>query len=318
MLFRSGSSLNDTLTGNGGANVLNGGLGADTMTGGAGNDTYVVDDVNDVVVEALAQGVDIITTTLTTYSLDVAARQGVDDLTFTGAGNFNGTGNGIVNFMTGGAGNDTLSGLGGNDQLTGLGGADILNGGVGGDTLNGGDGADSINTGAADDNVVDIIQFSATTNFGDTVTNFDANGTVDRIDFLGALNTAYDDGLANDNFLFAQGTAGAPTTTAIVGQADTEVEALLLVSGVTTANLGNNGVVSAAFNAEFNLFTTGGVNPVANGEDALLVVDASDGNGFSVWQWIQAGGGETAAGELTLIATVAGNATVTTASFDFA
>ena len=314
----TGSSLNDTLTGNGGANVLNGGLGADTMTGGAGNDTYVVDDVNDVVVEALAQGVDIITTTLTTYSLDVAARQGVDDLTFTGAGNFNGTGNGIVNFMTGGAGNDTLSGLGGNDQLTGLGGADILNGGVGGDTLNGGDGADSINTGAADDNVVDVIQFSAATNFGDTITNFDANGTVDRIDFLGALNTAYDDGLANDNFLFAQGTAGAPTTTAIVGQADTEVEALLLVSGVTTANLGSAAAVSAAFNAEFNLFTTGGVNPVANGEDALLVVDASDGNGFSVWQWIQAGGGETAAAELTLIATVAGNATVTTASFDFA
>ena len=43
----------------------------------------------------------------------------MENLTFTGAGNFAGNGNGSANVITGGAGNDTLNGNGGNDTLNG-------------------------------------------------------------------------------------------------------------------------------------------------------------------------------------------------------
>jgi Ca2+-binding RTX toxin-like protein len=333
----TGSGFADVLTGDANPNILNGGAGADTMIGGAGENIYVVDNAGDVVIEAVAGFLATVQTSLNTYSLANGPQNNgngtlLDNLTFTGTGNFVGTGNIQINTITGGAGNDTLSGgdagdtlngLAGTDILNGDAGADTLNGGVGADTLNGGaggdilvggDGADVINTGAADDNVLDVIRFSATGNFGDTVTNFDANGTVDRVDFLGALNTAYDDGLADDNFLFANGNGVAGAVTALVGQADANFEALILTGangeGVTTANLGSAAAVSAAINAEFAL-------TAANGEDALLVINDTDGSSFSLWQWIQAGDGETAAAELTLIGTFTANTTVTTTSFDF-
>src|SRR6185369_4567447 len=43
----------------------------------------------------------------------------VENLTFTGAGNFSGTGNALANTITGGAGNDTLDGGIGIDTLVG-------------------------------------------------------------------------------------------------------------------------------------------------------------------------------------------------------
>ena len=50
----TGNGDANVLTGNGGNNTLDGGAGADTMNGGAGDDTYKVDNVADVVTEALA------------------------------------------------------------------------------------------------------------------------------------------------------------------------------------------------------------------------------------------------------------------------
>jgi serralysin len=111
----SGNGGDDTLVGNAGNDTLNGGTGADTMAGGLGNDTYVVDNVLDVVIENAGEGVDLVQTTLTIYGLGAE----VDNLTFTGAGNFTGTGNALANAITGGAGNDVLSGGLGNDTLTG-------------------------------------------------------------------------------------------------------------------------------------------------------------------------------------------------------
>jgi len=49
----------------------------------------------------------------------------------------------------------------------------------------------------------------------------------------------------------------------------------------------------------------------------LLVVNDTNGNSFSLWQWIQSGGGETSAGELTLVGIFNANATVTADNFDF-
>jgi hypothetical protein len=165
--------------------------------------------------------------------------------------------------------------------------------------------------------VQDIARYSVTGDFGDIFTNFDATGAVvqqDRIEFTGTLNTAYDDGNNNNDFLFATGNGLGATVGVTVGQGNGDAEALILTGaageGVSTANLGNAALVSAAFNAEF-------VIAAANGEDALLVINDTDGNNFALWQWVQAGGGETAAGELTLIGTFTANATVTTGNFDF-
>ncbi len=70
--------------------------------------------------------------------------------------------------------------------------------------------------------------------------------------------------------------------------------------------------MAAEFNAEFNI-------TAANGETTLLVINdnTAGSNLASVWQWTQAGGGEIAAGELTRIATINADATITAASFDF-
>ena len=125
-----GLAGNDALNGGAGNDVLNGGAGADTLAGGTGNDTFVVDDALDVVTEAAAAGTDTVRTTLAAFTLGA----NVENLLFTGAGNFSGTGNALNNTIAGGAGADTLSGGAGNDTLVGGAGADAMTGGTGNDT----------------------------------------------------------------------------------------------------------------------------------------------------------------------------------------
>ena len=79
----------------GGANTA----GIDTLIGGTGNDTYIVNSATDVVTEAAGAGTDTERTALA--SLTLAAN--VENLTFTGAGNFSGVGNTLANVITGGA-----------------------------------------------------------------------------------------------------------------------------------------------------------------------------------------------------------------------
>jgi len=149
----SGLAGNDTLVGGLGNDTLDGGVGADTMLGGAGNDTYVVDNVGDVVIENAGEGTDLVQTTLSTYTLGA----NVENLTFTGAGNFTGIGNVLANAITGGAGNDVLSGGDGNDVLSGGAGDDIFSGGLGNDTLTGGAGNDTVSyVGETDAIVIDL------------------------------------------------------------------------------------------------------------------------------------------------------------------
>ncbi|MGO7160974.1 M10 family metallopeptidase C-terminal domain-containing protein, partial [Rhizobium johnstonii] len=113
----TGNSLANTIKGAAGADTLDGKAGADILIGGAGNDTYIVDNVGDVVTEGLNEGGDLIKTTLSSYALTNIAN--VENLTFTGTGDFIGTGNALANAITGGAGNDTLDGGAGNDKLDG-------------------------------------------------------------------------------------------------------------------------------------------------------------------------------------------------------
>jgi Ca2+-binding RTX toxin-like protein len=132
----TGNAAANTLTGGAGNDTLDGGAGADKLIGGVGNDVYKVDAAGDIVTELGNEGTDRVETTLATYKLTA----NVENLLYTGATAFNGTGNELGNVITGGNGNDSLSGLAGNDTLTG---------GLGNDTLLGGDGDDVLNAGKA-------------------------------------------------------------------------------------------------------------------------------------------------------------------------
>ena len=75
-----------------------------------------------MVTENADEGTDEVRTALASYMLAAA---NVENLTYTGAGNFAGTGNIADNVITGGAGNDTLNGGSGSDTLIGGAGNDI-------------------------------------------------------------------------------------------------------------------------------------------------------------------------------------------------
>jgi Ca2+-binding RTX toxin-like protein len=183
--FLYGIEGNDRLIGGNGNDYLDGGIGADTMNGGQGNDAYIVDNIGDVVSEAANEGADTVQTTLLTYTLT----NNVENLNYTGTGNFTGNGNALANTFFTQGGNDIVNGMGGNDVISTRAGADVLNGGAGRDIL----------TGGAD---ADRFVFSAT---GDT-----AVGQADRItDFSRAQGDLIDlsaidaiAGGANDAFSF--------------------------------------------------------------------------------------------------------------------
>ncbi len=74
-----------------------------------------------------------------------------DNLTLTGSGNINGTGNAFDNTITGNRGDNHLNGLDGSDWLDGGAGDDWLFGGNGVDVLDGGSGGDRMAGGAGSD-----------------------------------------------------------------------------------------------------------------------------------------------------------------------
>ena len=113
--------------GNSGNNVLNGLGGANSLFGGLGDDTYVV-NVGDTLIENVGEGTDLI---LSSISWTIGAN--LENLTLTGNGSINGTGNGLANVLTGNRGNNILDGGAGDDTLFGGAGNDILTGGLGAD-----------------------------------------------------------------------------------------------------------------------------------------------------------------------------------------
>jgi Ca2+-binding RTX toxin-like protein len=123
-----GGTGNDFLYGYAGNDVLNGGAGADNMDGGDGNDTYYVDNVGDIVKEiyddSLGGTADTVFASVT-YSLapGTSGNQGygIENLTLTGSGNINATGNGKNNILKGNSGSNVLDGGAGADACAGAG-----------------------------------------------------------------------------------------------------------------------------------------------------------------------------------------------------
>ncbi|MDP3848257.1 MAG: calcium-binding protein [Pseudomonas sp.] len=108
----TGNASANSLTGNAGANILNGLAGIDTLIGGLGNDTYIVDNTSDVVTETstLLTEIDTVQSTAT-FTLS----SNLENLTLTGSGVVNGTGNNLANLITGNAAANVLTGGAGND-----------------------------------------------------------------------------------------------------------------------------------------------------------------------------------------------------------
>ena len=119
----TGNSGNNALTGGLGNDTLDGGTGNDTLAGGAGDDVYFVNVATDVVTENANEGIDTINSALT---WTVASTANVENITLTGTGAFNATGNGGANVLIGNSGANVLTGAEGNDTYSG---------GVGNDTL---------------------------------------------------------------------------------------------------------------------------------------------------------------------------------------
>jgi hypothetical protein len=140
----------DRLTGGDGNDVLDGGNGDDSLAGGLGNDVYIVDSLADTTVESFFAGTDEVRTAL--LSLSLAAN--IENLTFTGTGDFVGVGNSGENRISGKAGNDMLDGASGNDRLLGSSGRDTIVGGEGDDALDGGTGRDKLSGGAGNDTML--------------------------------------------------------------------------------------------------------------------------------------------------------------------
>lgn len=143
--FLDGLGGNDQLYGGDGGGRLDGGSGADLMVGGAGNDVYIVDHAGDRVIEGDHPSHDLVEASVS-FSL---RGQFLDDLTLTGLGNIDGTGNSLANVLTGNDGNNRLDGLAGPDTLFGGAGDDVLNGGDENDMLFGGDGNDVLDGGGS-------------------------------------------------------------------------------------------------------------------------------------------------------------------------
>ncbi len=178
----TGNAEANILIGNGAANRLDGMAGGDRMEGKGGNDVYIVDSLADVVVED-GGGTDLVES-----AVSFALGSGVENLTLTGAGNINGTGNGLANVIRGTTGQNRLTG-----------------GGL----------ADDLYAGA--DNVRDFFVYSAASDSGlaaatiDEIFQFDSSAAVgnvnnDRID-LSLLDA--DPGAGNQAFRFVTAFATA-------------------------------------------------------------------------------------------------------------
>lgn len=111
----SGGAGQDILIGGGGNDILVGGAGlSNQLQGGTGDDWYII-EANDTCVEFLGEGIDTIEAKIGSYTLG----NNVENLLYTGAGDFVGNGNALDNVITGGDFNDILRGKGGNDTLLG-------------------------------------------------------------------------------------------------------------------------------------------------------------------------------------------------------
>jgi Ca2+-binding RTX toxin-like protein len=233
-----------------------------------------------VVTEAVNSGTDTVRTALSSYTLG----DNVENLTFTGAGSFSGTGNALDNTITGGAGSDALSGGDGNDVLNGAAGVDTLNGGAGDDTLNGGTGADVMTGGTGHDTyVVDVAAVAGVG--GDVVSEALNEGT----DTVQTSLTSYTlgDNVENLTFTGTAAFAGTGNTldNTLTGGAGNDTLTGLAGADVLNGGAGNDSLLGGGGNDTLNgaagtdtLDGGAGVDTLSGGAGADTLVGGAGGD----------------------------------------
>jgi Ca2+-binding RTX toxin-like protein len=166
----TGNALNNVITGNSSNNTIDGDAGIDTLIGGAGNDIYLVDTSTDTITENTNGGTDTVSSSVT-YTLGV----NLENLTLTGTGNINGTGNTLNNLLTGNSGSNTIDAGDGNDTIDGAAGIDTLIGGLGNDTYLVDTTTDTITENASEG--TDTVSSSVTYTLGVNLENLTLTGT---------------------------------------------------------------------------------------------------------------------------------------------
>ena len=95
-----------TATGNSLNNILTGNAASSTLAGEGGNDTYIISNANNVITESSGEGTDLIQTSVS-YTLP----NHTENISLTGSGNINATGNTLSNILAGNSGNNFIDGV---------------------------------------------------------------------------------------------------------------------------------------------------------------------------------------------------------------
>lgn len=192
----SGTSGNDTITGNALDNTIYD-LGGDDVLDGAGG--------SNVINYSLLSG-NSVTVNLSTNSADDDAGAGAND-TLTNFVSIVGSNQG--DNLTGDGAANTINGGDGDDSIFGLGGIDTLNGGNGDDSITGGTGADFINGGDDTDRVLyDVainVNFSGSISAGQAANSASDGDTLTSIEEV--TTSGFDDTI----------TAGSATVSVVAG-----------------------------------------------------------------------------------------------------
>ncbi len=283
--------LNISLANNGatigGNDTIDGGTGADTMIGGLGNDTYYVDNVGDQVIENGNEGVDLVIS-----SVSFSLGGGVENLTLTGTGNLNGTGNALDNVITGTSGDNVITTGDGNDTVYA---------GAGNDTVDGGNGVDTIDYSSDTQGLTASLTAGTASGAGigtDTIAHFEnlnsgsgadtVSGTDgDNIFHTGAGNDSIVAGAGNDLLDGGAGAdqmwGGAGNDTYYVDNANDKISEQTVAGvddGGTEQVYSSVGWTLGAFFENLTLTGTAAVNGVGNSLDNHLTGNAS-GNTLS-------------------------------------
>ncbi len=295
----TGNALDNRLTGNTGANSLDGKAGRDTMLGGTGDDTYVVDNVGDVVTEFSNQGTDVVQSTVA-YVLG----SDIENLTLTGSGAINGTGNTLANALVGNGSANTLTGGLGDDLLNGGAGADTMKGGAGNDIYTVDHASDVVselaNEGA--DSVLAGVSFTLGANVetltltGAGATNATGNAANNTISGNGAANVlnggagadVMSGGLGNDTYVVDNASdvvsesagAGTDLVQSAISQALSGNVENLTLTGTAAVNATGNALANALTGNTGNNVLDGGAGADAlkggAGNDTYVIDAAAD------------------------------------------